>query len=210
MSLKIINFNNSKIERSANPPKTRKLPTTRPKTDLDTILNNIGSPEPTELKPTENKKVLFNDIVEIAQYEKPSVSPLKSRKLTVVDLLNNPEKPNKSPSPRKKHKDLNDYFKKEIETLDTKLGRRTRSPSPVRCSSPVKNYYKTNFDRKKSPERISSKKIVKVKLDRNWFKTRDFLIKTNEPIEKLELKSKIKKMDLEDVLIFKYVLDYQI
>lgn len=211
MSIKIINFENKvkDIERSVNPGKNRKLPNNRPKIDLENILNNMEKKD--------DKKVLFSDVVEVAQYEKPpelipNLSPLKSNKSSVIDLLNlKSEKTSRSPSPntKKKQHEITEYFKKEIETLDTKLGKRTRSPSPIRCSSPVKNYYKSNFDRKVSPEKIKKfKNKVKILLDINWFKERPTLVYNQKIKNKIEKKIKISKIPYEDALILYSVLGF--
>jgi hypothetical protein len=224
MSIKIINLD-KQVERSINPIKPRKIPINRPKEDLNTLLDkmNLVSVIPSkENLEKENKKVLFNDIVEIAQYEKPpelvkNISPLKPNKPTVIDFLNNSiNNPiSKSPSPnRKKQKEITEYFKKEIETLDNKLGKRTRSPSPIRNSSPVKNFYKTNYESKKSPEsKKKNIKNVKIKLDKNWFKCRDYIIYDKysyNNYDTFKLKSQIKKIDMEDLFILKYILSYNL
>jgi len=210
MSIKIINFDkkNTELERSVNPSRIRKLPINRPKQNLETILNNI-SPKETNEEKKDDKKVLFNDVVEIAQYEKPS--ELKStqisliKKPTVVDILNN-----RTPSPKRKQKEITEFFKKEIETLDSKLGKRTRSPSPIRCSSPVKNYYKSNYDTKKSPVKSTNSKMrkVRIKLDKNWFKERPFLIYNEKTKKKVENKLKISKLPKEEAVIIYSVLGF--
>jgi hypothetical protein len=210
MSVKIINFEKSKdLPRSINPGKNRKLPQVRPKIDLENILDNMEKKD--------EKKVLFNDIVEIAQYEKPPElvsknSPLKSSGNSIIDLF---QKTNKSPSPnsRKKQKEITEYFKKEIETLDTKLGKRTRSPSPIRCSSPVKNYYKNNFERKPSPIKSSLNKELstrkfKVCLDINWFKERPFLVYNKNIIKKIDRKTKLSKIPYDDAFILYSILGF--
>jgi hypothetical protein len=206
MSIKIINFNNKTkddIERSKNPGKVRKLPINRPKIDIENILNKIGSS-------SQDKKVLFNDVVEIAQYEKPpeivkSISPLISNKKSIIEHL---EKPNRTPSPNRKQREITEYFKKEIENLDIKLGKRTRSPSPLRSSSPVKNFYKLQEKSNISPVKKLRQKTIKVKLDKNWFKIRDNLIIDNY-IEKLNLKSQISRVPIEDLMIFRNVMGYK-
>jgi len=204
MSVKIINFDKKTkddIERSINPGKVRKLPINRPKIDIENILDKIGSTD---------KKVLFNDVVEIAQYEKPpelikSVSPLTTNKKSIIDHL---EKPIRTPSPRRKQREITEFFKKEIENLDSKLGKRTRSPSPLRSSSPVTNFYKLQEKSNISPEKKRKQKTYKVKLDKNWFKVREKIIKDND-FDKLNLKSQIKRVPFEDLIIFRYVMGYK-
>lgn len=209
MSIKIINFTGKEkeLERSTNPGKIRKLPINRPKVDIENILNKIG----TSKEINEDKKVLFNDVVEIAQYEKPpelvrQQSPLKKQE-TIIDILNNKSR---SPSPKIKQREITEYFKKEIETLDSKLGKRTRSPSPIRCSSPVKNYYKSNYDTKKSPIKTVNSKMrkVKIKLDKNWFKERSILIYNEKTKKKIENKLKISKLPKEEAVIIYSVLGF--
>jgi hypothetical protein len=201
MSIKVINFTNKDLPRSTNPGKIRKLPQNRPKIDLDEILNKISPKE----EKIEEKKVLFNEVVEIAQYEKPPElvripSPL-NKKNTVVELLHS-----KSPSPKRKQKEITEYFKKEIETLDNKLGKRTRSPSPIRTSSPVRNYYKTNYNNN-TDKKIRMRRI-KLKLDRNWFKKRDRIVYEPSLLEKLEKTKLLYKRPYEDLFIGKFILGY--